>query len=231
MAQYFADRNDSAGDSGAVLKRSGNSISLVALAVQFLKWTKANRADATWECYRDGLKHITRPYKHKLAGELTVSDVEKVKQEMVNGGYAARAINIMVTAIKRLYNWAVRQGLLTENLLSGLEHVSRYVNAPAHPPAKHLLLGRALACIELCQESQPLGDTCELMLLTGMRVGEVVRVSWQDVDFQQRMLRLERHKTSGVTGRPRTIPLCERALEILRGSATETPEAEQPIFR
>ncbi len=231
MAQYFADLDESAGDSRTALKRTGNSISLIALAVDFLRWTKANRTDATWNCYRGGLKHITRPYKHKLALELTPSDVEKVKQEMISQGYAARTINIVVGSTKRMYNWAVKQALLAENPVAGVEHVSKHVNAPDHPPERYLPLERALACIELCQESQPLGDMCELMLLTGMRVGEVVRVTWQDVDVEQRMLRLERHKTSGHTARPRTVPLCDRAVAILSKYASDDLELDGPVFR
>ena len=77
---------------------------------------------------------------------------------------------------------------MTDNPLKGFEHVSKQVNAPAHPPEKHLPLDGALEYIEICRESPPLGEMCEFMLLTGMRVGEVVRVTWQDVDFQQQTL-------------------------------------------
>ncbi|MDP6438196.1 MAG: site-specific integrase [Candidatus Brocadiia bacterium] len=231
MAQYYDSLDSAAADSRPVWKRGAHSISLIALAVRFLKWNEANRANGTWRGYRDGLKHITRRHKDKLACELTASDVEAVKQEMIDGGYAARTMNIMVTAIKRLYNWGVKQGLLADNPLKGLEHVSKHVNAPARPPEKHLALDRALKCIGICRESPPLGEMCEFMLLTGMRVGEVVRLTWGDIDFQQQTLRLERHKTSGFTGRPRTIPLCARAMEILRGVAIENAEADESIFR
>ena len=163
--------------------------------------------------------------------ELSPSDIEKVKAEMIDGGYAARTINIMVTSVKRMYRWAVKQGILSDDPLKGVERVSRHVNAPKHPKEKHMAIDRALACIELCRHSPPLGDLSEMLLLTGMRVGELIRVTWQDVDFGQRMLRLHQHKTSGRNnGRPRTIPLCERALDILRSQATDDLKAEKPIF-
>ncbi len=231
MAEYYEALGPEHADSRPTLRRTGDDISLVALAVKFLNWNKANRATGTWHGYRDGLKYVTRQHRGTLAFELTVADVEAVKQEMIDGGYAARTINIMVTAIKRLYNWGVKQGLLADNPLSGLEHVSKHVNAPARPLEKHLPLDRALSCIETCRQSPPLGEMCEFMLLTGMRVGEVVRVTWQDVDFEQRTLRLERHKTSGGTGRPRTIPLCERAVQILQASAGESLETDEAVFR
>ncbi len=231
MARYYDDLGEDKGDSKPVLRRPASSISLVELAVRFLKWNEANRSPGTGRSYRDGSKHVTRRHKDKLAVELAPSDIEELKAGMVEQGYAARTINIMVTAIKRMYNWAVRQGLLKENQLAGVEHVSKHVNAPEHPAKKHLSLEHALEYIDLCRQSPPLGDICEMLLLTGMRIGELIRVTWGDVDFSQNLLRLERHKTSGWNNsRPRMIPLCERATEILKEQAPEDLTDDQPVF-
>ena len=231
MAEYYDSLDPDAGDSRPALRTASSGILLLDLAVRFLKWTKANRAGGTWRGYRDGLKHITRPHKTTLASELSLRDVELVKTDMIQKRYAARTINIMITAIKRLYSWGLKQGFVSEHRVANLERVSKHVNAPDHPEPKHLPFDRALGCIAICRHSPPLGEMCEVMLLTGMRVGEVVRVTWGDVDFGRNMLDLERHKTSGHTNRPRTIPLCKRALDILRKHATDDLEADQPVFR
>ncbi len=231
LAKYYEEAEEEPPDSRPIPRTRGNSISLVELAVRFLGWNKNNRSHGTWRNYRDGLKHVTRRFRDKLAIELTPSDIEQVKADMIDDDYAARTINIMVTAVKRLFNWAVKQDLLEENQLDGVERVSKHVNAPEHPPEKYLPLDRARECIELCRKSPPLGDICELLLLTGMRIGELVRLAWGDVDFSQRMLTLERHKTSGrPNARPRQIPLCDRALEIIRAQAPEEPAPSDPIF-
>jgi len=231
MARYYDGLEENEGDSKPVLRRPASSISLIELAVPFLRWNKANRSLGTWRNYRDGLKHVTRRHKDKLAHELAPSDIEELKADMVEQGYAARTINIMVTAVKRMYNWAVKQGLLEENQLSGVEHVSKHVNAPEHPEDKHLSLEHALKCIEICRESPPLGNICEMLLLTGMRIGELVRATWGDVDFGQNLLSLERHKTRAWSNsRPRIIPLCERAVEILKANAPEGVAEGQPVF-
>jgi len=231
LAQYYDGLGQNEADSKPVLRRPASSLFLIELAVRFLQWNRANRSRGTWRGYRDGLKHVTWRHKDKLAAELAPSDIEELKVKMVEQGYAARTINIMVTAIKRMFNWAVRQGLLKENQLSGVEHVSKHVNAPEHPEEKHLSLEHALECIEICRESPPLGDICEMLLLTGMRIGELVRVTWGDVDFGQNLLRLERHKTSGWnSNRPRMIPLCGRSMDILKGNAAEDVADNQPVF-
>jgi len=173
MANYYEGVAPEGVGKKLAFSTSGQNISLLELAVRFLNWNKDNRMGGTWRCYRDGIKHITKRYKEKLAIELTPQDVEKAKGEMIRSGYSARTINIMITAIKRMYNWAVKQGLIGESPIDGVEHVSRDVNAPKHPPDKHLALQKALDCIELCSESPPLSEMCEMMLLTGMRVGEL----------------------------------------------------------
>jgi len=231
MAEYYDSIDPDETESKPKLRHSSDAISLIELAVRFLRWTKENRTSGTWRTYRDGLKRVTRPYKTHLACELRPADVEELKSKMIADGYAARTINIMVLSVKRLYTWAVKQALLEDNPLAGVERVGRNVNAPEHPRAKHLTLEKALRCVELCRESPPLGDLCEFMLLTGMRVGEVVRIRWDDVDLDERMLRLERHKTSGMTGRPRVVPLCDRIVEILRGYASDGLDAGGPVFR
>ena len=56
-------------------------------------------------------------------------------------------------------------------------------------------------------------------------------VTWQDVEFDQRLITLQRHKTSGRPGsRPRRIPLCEEAVEILTTLAPSEPMPDQPVF-
>jgi len=231
MACYYDGLEENESDSRPVLRRPASSISLIELAVRFLKWNRANRGRATWRGYRDGIRHLTRRHRDKLAAELAPSELEDLKAAMVENGYAARTINIMVTAIKRMFNWAVRQGLLKENQLAGVEHVSKHVNAPEHPEDKHLALEHALECIGICRESPPLGDICEMLLLTGMRIGELVRLTWGDVDFGQNLLKLERHKTSAWSNsRPRMIPLCARSIEILERQAAGDVRDGQPVF-
>ena len=231
LAEFYEKLDPDSAEDAPVVRHGSDSISLLELAVNFLNWNKANRATGTWQGYRNGLRHVTRRHKNTLAGELTVADIEKIKTQMIEDGYQARTINIMITAVKRLYNWGRKQGLIRDNPLGGLEHVSKHVNAPKRPKDRHLPLDRALEYIEVLRNSPPVGEMAEMLLLTGMRIGELTRVTWGDIDFEQHMIRLERHKTSEHTGRPRIVPLCKRALEILRAQAREDVDAEEPVFR
>lgn len=83
-----------------------------------------------------------------------------------------------------------------------------------------------------------LKEPCRTMVLmgvlTGLRIGEILGLRWQDVDLEAEELRVEQAIYRGSTGSPktkgskRTLPLPEPLLEALRGSGTglvfKTPE-------
>jgi integrase len=230
MANYYDGLDNAQYDPATANHSSKDGILLVELGVNFINWNKTNRTKKTWQSYRDGLKYVMRRYQEKFAVELTPTDIENVKIEMVESGYAAATINKMVGAVKRLYSWAKNQALVDRNPVAKVESVSKHVNAPAREEDKHLQLEKALKYINLCRKSPPLGDICKMLLLTGMRVGEIVRVTWADVDFGEKMIRLTQHKTSGRTECPRNIPLAEEAIEILKRQRRDGVDLSQPVF-
>ncbi len=210
MADFYATSEEKHREQPAA-----DEVTLAQLSEQFLTWNRANKAHNTWRSYRDGLRYVLERYPDIAISRVTPSDIETIKKDMVSQGFRSRTINKMVAALKRLYNWAVKQKLAEDNPVRDMEHVSDHVNAPQHPRKKHLMLQKARESVMLCHDSPPLGDICEFTLMTGMRIGEVVRITWEDVDLEERFLRLELHKTSRYNARPRTIPLCRRAVEIL----------------
>ena len=60
-----------------------------------------------------------------------------------------------------------------------------------------------------------------LLIFTGMRVGEVLNLTWESVDFERRLLRLAETKTG-----PKVVFLNEPALEILQRQRELTGTSE-----
>ncbi len=214
------------------------SLTLNELAQKFLTYSRNNSAPKTADSYRSGLKYIlkdTDEFRDKPAKELSPMDVEAVKRAMKGKGLSARSINKMVGAVKRVYNWAVDYKVLENNPVEGVEKVSSHVNAPDHAPQKHLSLDDAKKYIKLCADSPPLGDICRFLLHTGMRVGELVDLRWGDIDEESGFIRLQKHKTSSRTGKPRTIPIVKSALAIVENQKKErnqngNTEPGDPVF-
>jgi integrase len=60
--------------------------------------------------------------------------------------------------------------------------------------------------------SEAAAAAIRLLILTGCRVGEILTLRWESVDFKQRCLRLADSKTG-----PKAVPLNAPALEVLAG--------------
>jgi integrase len=72
-------------------------------------------------------------------------------------------------------------------------------------------------------------DVLAFLRQTGTRPGNLARITAATVRWEERCVRLERHKTGEKTGRPLIIPLTAAALEILRRLASLHPEGA--LFR
>ena len=137
---------------------------------------------------------------------------------------------MFVQTVKRMYSWAVEQGLLDKN---PIRNVKRVPKAPLQD--RSLDDGRVEAFLQHAHLSEPLGDICEVLLHTGMRIGELLTLKWSDIDSERGVARVFDHKTAQRGDqRPRTIPLNEHVLNILQHQAEVsefifTGEAGQPL--
>jgi integrase len=76
-----------------------------------------------------------------------------------------------------------------------------------------------------------------LALLTGLRIGEILALSWKDVNFATNQIKVTRGYYRGMMGTPKTkcsrrsVPLPELLKEILLRLSQKAFNAEELIFR
>jgi integrase len=111
--------------------------------------------------------------------------------------------------LRRVTRWAASVGLLDRDPLAGcpLPTVQRRERAATAEDV------RAVLAAILCPRVRA---TMEFLWLTGARAGEACRLTAADVDLDAGQVVLKHHKTARKTGRPRIIPLCPAAVDILR---------------
>jgi len=197
-------------------------LTLFSLTAKFLSWAETNLSEATQDVYTCQLKPFVERHGNRAAEDIAPSDVEEHKTTIKRAGNRPRTINFFVQSIKRLYSWAVDQDLISDN---PIRKVKRVPSAPHQDKSlSQETVQKFLAC---AASSQPLGDFSELLLLTGMRAGELLKLRWTDIDFDRKVARIFQHKTAQRgEQRPRTIPLCTRAVEIIRSQ----PELSEYVF-
>lgn len=136
-----------------------------------------------------------------------------VKQEPI--GRETQALRIR--AVKRLFNHLVDQVVILLDPTEGIQEVSRKEKLP-RPVLTQTEVQRLLGAPNL---SLPQGirdrALIEVLYATGIRVGELERVSIQHVDLQTQSLQVRHAKG----GRPRTVPLGKTATKWLKEYLTQ----------
>ena len=180
-------------------------------SLQSERTTSANTVMA----YRNDLNQFADHLKGTLAPE---TDWPRLTQNHLNeyvasmaGKYAASTIARKIAAIKTLFHWLHKTGLIPDDPSMRLrpphiekkaprimseDEVFRLFESTIRTPAPRSLRDRALL---------------ELIYSTGMRVSEVIGLKLSDVDFEAATARCE-----GKGARQRAAPLTQRAMSALK---------------
>ena len=109
------------------------------------------------------------------------------------------------SAISRFCRFLERRGLLVGNPAAGVE-----LRRPDKPVPRWLDDDEIEQVLGLARAERIWPEVC-LALATGLRLGELIRLQWPDVDVPGRSLVVRKSKS----GRGRVVPLCQAALAAL----------------
>jgi integrase len=152
----------------------------------------------------------------KALADITAFDIEKMKTELKKGlnaqgkPYKAATIKHQIVLIRRLFNVARKWGLY-----DGKNPVDS-VSMPKVDNMKTEMLSddeaqRLLDTLDSwpCRESAAF---VKLAMFTGMRRGELMRLAWNDVDFERSSVTLRMPKG----GKTTTVSVSTQALDAIR---------------
>jgi integrase len=169
------------------------------------------------------LSHLMPMFGKLLLSEITNSKISKFQNKRKEDGAAGREIN-METGVLRM--------ILRKHRLWHL------LEPDFHPLQEREDVGQALTWTQtnrlltaaINSRSRSLFPALMTYFLTGVRVAELRRARWSQVDFERRIFTVGKSKTRGGEGRP--IPLNDEAFEILVEwhSRFENPQPEDFIF-
>jgi integrase len=125
------------------------------------------------------------------------------------------AANRVLALLSKMMNLAERWGLRPDGS-NPCRHVERYRETKRErylSEAELARLGAALAAAEQTGAEEPeVVAALRLLVFTGCRMGEILGLCWECVDFERRCLNLPDSKTGA-----KTVPLNVPALEVLAG--------------
>jgi integrase len=170
------------------------------------------RKPATARLYRRYFTgHVIPAIGGRRARDLTHSDVAKLHRAI--GTHAPVTANRVVSLIGSLFTWAGRAGEVPRgtNPARDITHFREQPRERFLSSEELARLGDAMREAEGNFSASPIA-ALRLLLLTGCRVGEILTLKWEHVDFERGLLLLPDSKTG-----KKTVTLNAPALAVLAG--------------
>lgn len=220
------------GDPAARREEEREDPTVAELCDLFLKEGAATLKDSTRATYASAIeRHVKPVLGRRKVRSITPADVERLRNEIATGrtaadvrtGYRGRArvtggrgiAERVVAYLGSIFAFAVRRklrrGLTPENPCHGVEslpgpkRLERFLTL-----AELSRLGDALAAAEREGANRAFIAAVRLLVLTGCRRSEILKLRWSEVDIQRGRLRLADSKTG-----TKVVPLGAAALELL----------------
>ena len=183
------------------------------------KWLKTKQPDLaprTIIIERMNLKHLNPFFGKNMLCDLTPDDVAIYQGERLQAGAAPKTVNLEIGTLRAI--------LRKNRLWAGLQPDVRMLKVREE-------MGRAISheeegrLLEACSKSRSrsLYPAVVLALNTAMRLGEIRMLTWEQIDFAHKTLRVGRGKT--LAGEGRVIPLNQRAYSTLELWRSNFPDA------
>lgn len=181
------------------------------------------RASATILAYGNDIVQLIKFLGNKGVTVITAVNqdlLEEYKENLTKGGYTAKSVSRKINSIKTFFRFLKSKGSVATDPAASVSH-PKYEVKPPRILSK--LEYRALR--DACRSDARISAIVELMLQTGVRIGEVANLSLDDIkDSEIYIKAYESHEA-------RRIPLNKAARESIKRYLQERPkEKEKAVF-
>jgi integrase len=146
-------------------------------------------------------------WKNRKAKEISRRDVQEMLKSIIDRG-AATTANRTLAVTRKVFNWGIEQDLIETSPCTGVK-----------PPSKEIRSDRVLSNTEIyafwndLDLSPPMYTALKLQLLLGQRIGEVLGMRWDELDFDQNLWTLAGDRTKN--GAVHIVPLTDQAVSLI----------------
>jgi integrase len=191
-------------------KAEARQIASHTLGAKIADYLGAKQASMKPRSYSETKRHLENHWKplHGLAlvsiGRANVAaQVSTIAKD--SGPVAANRSRASLSAF---FRWAIGEGLCDHNPVAGTNKQEE------NGPRERSLSDPEAAKVWLAAPKNDYGRIVQLILLTGCRRDEIGSLKWSEIDLKEKTISLPGERTKNK--QPHTVPLCEKALTILR---------------
>lgn len=164
---------------------------LASLSEEWLKEVKRDkRAIATVTRYESTVRSHVRPLGLLRIREATVPRLQRLVNEVADNSGPAAA-RLVIVALKGMFELAIRSGALVENPATHVKGPRRGRKTVVAPGLEEIQMLRRLLTahdqrtVASGTALRDLADIGDVLLGTGARIGEIMALTWEDVDIEE----------------------------------------------
>lgn len=210
-------RRLAAGEFNLDLKKEESKIpEFYAFATRYLEsYAKTALKRNTWEGYSIIIEnHLKAVWQGKRLDEITRAEVKRLLLQKQQDGYAPHTVQNIKALISGLFTHAYEDEILTSNPALKL---GKYIAKTDR--RRHVAMLTREQAARLLATAQVVAPRHHPMLLcalrTGMRLGELLGLTWDDVNFAANTIEVRRayshgHFTTPKSGKSRTVDMSDQ---------------------
>lgn len=184
-------------DIEAGLKVQGSDVLMKNFLYEWLDMYSSisGLAENTYRGYRTNINnHIIPVIGDIKLNSLKPEDIDRLLLTMTEKGLSVTSQRYVISVIRKSLNWAVKRRILRFNVID-------YVDIPKPEKFNPTVLNeeQLQVLLNYCSSS-PLLTPISLILLTGLRRGEALGLKWSDIDFENKVLHVQRSATPAKGG-------------------------------
>jgi integrase len=171
--------------------------------------------------FRDTLYHARRWIKEWKGLMCTNISNDMIESHIIKRSIVSACVaNKELQYLRALFNYGIKRRLITYNPTDNIEFLPVEINRKYVPPKDDVLKVISIADPDTQQYLWTI-------LLTAGRVGEINKLSWEDVNFTERYVTLWTRKRKGGNREPRDVPMVQKLYDIL-WNRFERRESDMP---
>ncbi len=140
----------------------------------------------------------------------SLTDLQDLLNQFEEQNYTKKSISRKINSLRTFYRFLISEGAASENTAEGLEHPKIELKAP-----RYLKSTEYRALRDVTQSDKRLYAIVELLLQTGMRIGELARIRVEDLQFEKEGIGKIFIPAKG-NEPARTVPFNQRAQEAVK---------------
>lgn len=188
---------------------------------QFIKHLqKQGRATATILAYNKDIEQLIE-YITSLnissIDKVTVDNLKDFKEDLTNQKYTLKSVSRKLNSIKSFFKYLLEQGIIPTNPATQVSHPKYEVQPPrVLSPLEY----RALR--DACRGDVRIYAIVELLLQTGLRIGELANIQLQDISLEKSFIKVRAYESHDA----RRVPLNKTAKSAIEAYVKDRPKTK-----